>query len=213
MMSGKKRRLVNQESRESYGYESTEGATKMFQGIDKFVRVDNAFEAAHTEENAFEAACSEESVARDHFQRAGNLVGHATGTANDREEDGSEGNVAGNCTQPARIPAEQATGEVKTIFSGGHTWGNESGPTSAPHTLKITRGVDRRLTQQTTTLPAGGNVPRAGTTSQDLHRAVMGGDCTLHSTVVGGNGMGGATGTAEAPAAGEQQGASRGSTG
>ena len=56
-----------------------------------------------------------------------------------------------------------------------------------------------------------------GTTSQNLHRELMGGNPTQHNTVVGGNIMGEATGTAAAPpaapASGKQKGARRGSTG
>ena len=147
------------------------------------------------------------------MQRAGNLGRHATGTANKREENKAEGNAAGNCTQPARNPVYRATVEVKTIFRGVNGWGNDSAPTSAPRTLGISGGVVGRLTQQATTLQAGGNAPRAGTIVQDLHRALMGGNRTLHSTGMGGNIMGGATGTAEALAAGHQLFAGRGSTG
>ena len=64
-------------------------------------------------------------------------------------------------------------------------------------------GASVRRTQQATTLTAGGNAPRAGTTAQDLHRAMMGGNHTLHSTVGGGKGMLGVTGTASALAAGQ----------
>ena len=72
----------------------------------------------------------------------------------------------------------------------------------APYTLGIPRGTSGRLTQQATSLPEEVNSPRSGTTAKDLHRALMGGNHTLHSTVMGGNVMGGATGTAAAPAAG-----------
>ena len=89
--------------------------------------------------------------------------------------------------------------------------GNGSAPASVPRTLGIPGGADGRLTQQATMLPAEGYAPRAGTTAQDLHRALMGGNLTLHSTVVGGKGMGGVTGTSAAPTAGQKQGAGRGS--
>ena len=42
---------------------------------------------------------------------------------------------------------------------------------------------------------------------------MMGGYRVLHNTFGGGNGMGGATGTAAAPTAGKQQGTGRSSTG
>ena len=64
-----------------------------------------------------------------------------------------------------------------------------------------------------TTLPAEGNTTRAGTKAQALHRVMMGGNPILLSTVGGGNGMGGGTGTTAAPTAGQQQGTGRGSTG
>ena len=70
-----------------------------------------------------------------------------------------------------------------------------------------------RLTKQATTLPAGGNISRTGKTAQDLHREMMGGNHTLNSTVVGGNGMGGAVGTGEERDVGQQQCAGRESTG
>ena len=121
---------------------------------------------------------------------------------NERAEDEVEGNAAGNSMQPARNPGEQARGEVKTIFEGGNGWGNKSVPTSALRTLGIPGGTARRRTQQATLLPAGRNAPKAGIELQDIHRALIGGNCTLHSTARGGNGIGGATGTEAAPEAG-----------
>ena len=57
----------------------------------------------------------------------------------------------------------------------------------------------------------------SGTTSQNLHRALMGGNPTLHNKFMGGNMMGGATGTAAAPLtapeARKNQCAGRGGTG
>ena len=198
-MSGKTNRLMNQES---YGDEAAEGATAISQCGGQFVGTDNEFEEAHTEENVFDVACAEESAAWARSQRAENLAGHATGTANEREEDEEEENAAGNRKQPARNPV-----------GGGHGWEKESAPTLAPRMLGIPGGAAGRLTKQATTLPVGGGAPRAGTTAQDLHRALMGGSRTLHSTVVGGKKMGGATGTAAAPAAGQQQCVGRGSMG
>ena len=55
------------------------------QGEDEFVGSDNEFEAARAEENAFGTACAEKSTTRARSQRAGNLAGHAAGTANERE--------------------------------------------------------------------------------------------------------------------------------
>ena len=39
----------------------------------------------------------------------------------------------------------------------------------------------------------------SGTPAQNIYRALMGGNTTLHNTVVGGNGMGGETGTEAVP--------------
>ena len=114
-----------------------------------------------------------------------------TGTAKECEEEESERRAAGNCTQPARNPVEKVTGEVKTIFGGGHVWGNKSAPTSDPHTLEIPGRTDGRLSQQETMLPAGGNSPRVGTSMQDIQKPLMGGNFTLHITIMGCNRTGG----------------------
>ena len=159
------------------------------QGNDKFTGADDDFEATP----------AEDSAAREQLQMTRNLSGHATGTANEREEDKSEENTERNCMQPARNPVEQATGEVETIFEGGNSWGNKSAPPLDPQTLGIPGGAALMITQQARTLPEGGNAPMAETTSQNLHRALMEVNTTLHNTVVRGNGMGGATGTAAAP--------------
>ena len=84
---------------------------------------------------------------------------------------------------------------------------------SAPHTLEIPGGASGRLTKQATPLLAEGNAPRLGTTAQELPRVMIEGNQMLHNTFGGANGMGGATGTAAEPTAGQQQGAGRGSTG
>ena len=86
-MSGKAKKLINQESREDYGKEATEGATLLSQGDEEFDRADDEFEEARTEENAFDAARVEESAARARLQRAGKIFGYATGTANEPEEE------------------------------------------------------------------------------------------------------------------------------
>ena len=99
-MSGKTNKLVNQEGRERYGGEAAEGATSISQGGKEFVGSDDEFEAARTEENTPNEARAEESAARARSQRAGNLARHATGTANERDEDEAEGNTAGNRRQP-----------------------------------------------------------------------------------------------------------------
>ena len=113
-------KLVNQEGRESYGDETSEGVTAILQGSNEFVGSDKEFEAERTEENVFDAVRAEESTERERSQRSGNLFRHATGTAKEREEDEAEGNVAGNHMQPARNPVDQATGEVETTFGGGN---------------------------------------------------------------------------------------------
>ena len=119
--------------------------------------------------------------------------------------------------QSVRNPVYQATGEVDTIFGGGNGWGNKSAPLSDPRTLGIPGGATVIITQQATTLPVGVNTPMERTTAHNLHRALMGGNPTLHNTVVGGNGMGGATGTVAAPAsspvAGQPQCAGKGEYG
>ena len=180
---------MNQEDRERYGNEDAKGATVISQGNVEFVGADDVFEAAR----------AEESVARARLQRAWNLDMHATGTATEREEDESEENAARNHMQTARKPLEQATGEVKTIFGGVNGWGNESAPPSAPRKLDITGGAAVMMKQQATMLSAGGIVPMAGETAQNLHRALMGVTPTLHKTVMGGNEMGGTTWIAAAP--------------
>ena len=76
-----------------------------------------------------------------------------------------------------------------------------------PRTLGIPGCAAVMITQQAKTLPVGGNVPMSGTTAQNLYRALMGTNTTLHNTVVGGNRMGEETGTEaeppEAPSAGK----------
>ena len=177
------------------------------QGNNKFIEADDDFEAEH----------ADKSAAGPRWQRAGNLAGHVTGTANKRKEEEAKDNLARNCMQRARNPVEQATGDVETIFVGVNGWGNESAPPLAAHTMGITGDAAVMITQQATTFPAGGNAPMAGTTLQNLNKALMGGNPTLHNTVVRGNGMGGSTGTVAAPPAtlttGQHQCASRGSTG
>ena len=117
-MSGKTKKLVNQEGRERYGNESVEGATSISQGSKEFVGADDEFEAAREEEKTLNAAHTEESAARARSQRAGNLAGHVPGTENGRDEEKVEGDTAGNRRQPEKNPVEPATGDVKTIFRG-----------------------------------------------------------------------------------------------
>ena len=97
-----------------------DGATSISQGSKKFVGADDEFEAARAEENTLNAAHTEESATRERSHRAGNLAGHATGTANERNEDKAEGKTAGNRRQPERNPVEPAMGDVKFIFRGGY---------------------------------------------------------------------------------------------
>ena len=94
---------------------------------------------------------------------------------------------------------EQATEEVNTIFGGVNGRGNDIAPPSAPHTLGIPCGSGLIMTQQVTMFPVEVHAPTAGTTAQNLHRALMGGTPMIHNTGVGGNVMGGAIGTAAAP--------------
>ena len=167
-MSGKTNILVNKEVRKSYG-------------DDKFIRADDKFDAA----------CAEESTARERLQKAGNLAGRVMGAATERREDNAEDNAARARSQPARKHVEQVTGEVKTIFGRDNGWDNESAPPSSPCTLGVTEGADLMMTQQATTLTAGGNALMARTTEHNLHRALMEGTHTLHNTGMGGNKMGG----------------------
>ena len=122
--------LLKQEGRESYGDEAVEGATAILQGDDEFVGADDEFEAA----------CAGESATRARSQRAVNLSGHATGTANECEDDKAEENTARNRTRPLGNPVEQVTGEVETIFRGGNIWGNKRALPPTPHKLGIPGG-------------------------------------------------------------------------
>ena len=88
---------MNQDIRESYDDKAAEGATAILQSDDEFDRADNEFEAAGAEEKAFDAAGAEEREARACSQRAGNLAGHATGTANELKEEKVQGSL------PARV--------------------------------------------------------------------------------------------------------------
>ena len=83
----KTNKLINQDSREDYNNEAAEGATALPQGDGKFDGADEKFEEARAEENAFDAGRAEESTARSHLQRAGNMAGCATVTANNPKEE------------------------------------------------------------------------------------------------------------------------------
>ena len=85
-MSGKTKKLMNQEIREDYGDEATEGTTSILQGNDEFNGADGEFEEECAEENAFNAERAEERAARERSQRVGNLGRYAMGTENDPEE-------------------------------------------------------------------------------------------------------------------------------
>ena len=98
------------------------------------------------------------------MKRAGNLDGYATGKATKSEEDKSEENEERNRTQPEKIPVEQVTGEVDTIFRGGNSCSNESAPPLAPHTLEIPGVAVVIMTQHATMLIVGVNSPMSGTT-------------------------------------------------
>ena len=82
-MSGKTKKLMNQDSREDYGDEAAKGATAIFQGNNEFDRADDEFDRACAEENAFNAARVEESASRARSRRAGNLARYAAGTENE----------------------------------------------------------------------------------------------------------------------------------
>ena len=76
----------------------------MLKGDEEFDGADDKSKEARAEENTFDAACTEESATRARSQRAGNMAGYVTGTANYLEEEEEEENTAGNCKQPERNP-------------------------------------------------------------------------------------------------------------
>ena len=86
-MSGKTNKLISQEGVKDYGEEVAEETSEILQGDDKFDGADNEFEEARAEENTFDRERAEESAARERSQRAKNMEGYATGTANGPEED------------------------------------------------------------------------------------------------------------------------------
>ena len=86
-MSRETNKLVSQESRKDYCEESAEETKSLSQGDEKFDGADEEFEESRAEENAFDVARAEESTARARSQRARNMVGYATGTANEPEEE------------------------------------------------------------------------------------------------------------------------------
>ena len=114
-MRGKSNKLISQENRKDYGEEAAEGTKALSQGDDKFDGADDEFEEARAEENAFDAAHAAERAARARSQRAKNMAGYATGTANEPEEEEEEENAEGNCKQLARNPV-----------MGSHGWEKES---------------------------------------------------------------------------------------
>ena len=118
----------------------------------------------------FDVLCAEERAARARSQRAGTLDRYATGTANDPGEDEEEGNAVGNCKQPERNPVWVS-----------HSWTNKNVPTSSSITLGITGVASVRLTKEATKIPAEVNATRAGTTAQELHRVLMGGNLMPHN--------------------------------
>ena len=63
-MSGKTKKLMNQESREDYVDEAAEGATEILEGGKEFDGADDEFEGSRVEENASDVACSEERATR-----------------------------------------------------------------------------------------------------------------------------------------------------
>ena len=85
-MSGKRNKLISQEIRKDYGKEAAEGTKALSKGNDEFNEMEDKFEEARAEENAFNTARADKSTARAHLQRAGDMAGYATGTANKPEE-------------------------------------------------------------------------------------------------------------------------------
>ena len=76
-MIGKTNIPLNQEGKDIYVEEATEGATAISQGNNEFFRADDEFEAA----------CADERASRARLHRVGNLVRHATGTASECDKD------------------------------------------------------------------------------------------------------------------------------
>ena len=89
-MIGKGNKLITQEIRKDYGEEAAEGIKALSQGDDEFGGAENEFEEARAEDNVFDAVRAEESAARACSQRAGNMAGYATGTANNPKEEEEE---------------------------------------------------------------------------------------------------------------------------
>ena len=87
-----------------------------------------------------------ESAARASSERAGNLVGYATGLGNEPEEEEEKKFAAGNLKQPARNPV-----------GGNQGLENENEPTLDQSTLEIHGGAAGRFTKQVTTLLEEGN--------------------------------------------------------
>ena len=71
------------------------------------------------------------------MQRAGDLVGHATRTANEREEDEEDENTAGN--------REQLT---RNLVGGCHGWENENGADVVPTNAGDSRGHGRKTNKK-----------------------------------------------------------------
>ena len=156
----------------------------------------------------FDAATPEGIATRASLQRAINLIDHATGTVAERKEEKTEEYASKNRSQLSRNLVEQTTGEVNTIFSGSNGWVNDSAPSSAPYTLRITGGTGAAMAQQATPFLEEGHAPTSGT-AQKLHRDLTGGTPTLQNTRVEGNGVGVTNGPETAPPAttseGQQQ--------
>ena len=112
-MSEKKNNLISQKRRKDYGKEAAEETKALAQGDDKFDGADDEFEEARAEENAFDKTRAEESAARERSQRAMNMAGYATGTANDPEEEEEEENTEGNSKETATNPVGRSHGWEK----------------------------------------------------------------------------------------------------
>ena len=69
-------------------------------------------------------------------------------------------------TKKRRMRQVTTSSRRRTLSGGGHGWGNENAPASAPCTLGIPGGAAGSLTKHATKSPAEGNEPRIGTTAQ-----------------------------------------------
>ena len=86
-MSVEANNMISQDIRKEYCKEAAEETKELSQGDNEWDGADNEFDKAWAEENAFEVVCAERITARARSQRARNMAGYATETAEDPEEE------------------------------------------------------------------------------------------------------------------------------